>query len=309
MLRLTAIVPATDDPPTLGRCLEAIRRAAAPPEEILVVDRADGPGPAAARNDGAARASGEVVVFVDADVLPHSDAFTRIRRAFGEQEGLVALFGSYDDTPTAPGAVSGFRNLLHHHVHQSAGGASDSFWAGLGAVRRDRFMACGGFDESRYQRPSIEDIELGGRLVAAGGAVWLDPRLQATHLKAWTLREMIRVDLLDRGVPWLTLLFRRGELPASLNLGWRHRLSAVASIVAVAAVVRRRRGPALAGLGALVCLNVSFYRLLLRRRGPVDAALGVGLHALHHVTAGVAVPLALRAHLRERRTRGRLPAG
>ena len=44
-----------------------------------------------------------------------------------------------------------------------------TFWTGLGAVRRDAFLAVGGFDGARYPHPSIEDIELGRRLFAAGG--------------------------------------------------------------------------------------------------------------------------------------------
>src|SRR5207244_8179187 len=112
-------------------------------DEILVVDDLQVPGPAAARNEGARRATGEVLVFVDADVVPHADAFRLIRGAFDGDPELVALFGSYDDAPPAPGAVSGFRNLLHHHVHQAGAGPAETFWAGLGAVGREAFLQAG----------------------------------------------------------------------------------------------------------------------------------------------------------------------
>src|SRR5438105_2372552 len=100
MPSLSAIVPATNAPPTLARCLEAIRAADEPPEEVIAVE--EGGGPADARNRGAAGAAGDVLVFVDADVLVHHDAFVRIRRAFDEQQDLAALFGSYDDRPADP---------------------------------------------------------------------------------------------------------------------------------------------------------------------------------------------------------------
>ena len=121
-MRLTAIVPATDDPPTLERCVAAIRGADDPPEEVIVVRQPVRAGPAHARNVGAAAAGGDVLVFVDSDVVVHRDAFTRIRAQLGADPGLVAVFGSYDDRVETRSAVAGFRNLLHHTVHQRSAG-------------------------------------------------------------------------------------------------------------------------------------------------------------------------------------------
>ena len=303
-LRLSAIVPATDGPAGLARCLAAIRAADEPPDELIVVETASQPGPAAARNEGAGRAGGDVLVFVDADVLPHKDVFRRIRAAFTADPALTALFGSYDASPEAPDAVSGFRNLLHHFVHQSSGGSSGTFWAGLGAVRRDAFARAGGFDATRYREPSIEDIEFGMRLSAAGEQLQLDPALQGTHLKRWTLANMIHTDFSRRGVPWVVLLAGEGAAPTGLNLGWRHRLSAAASLMTVGALLTRRPRAAAAAVGALVTLNAPFYRLLLERRGPSQAAAGVLLHVVHHLTAVSAVPAGLAAHRRHNRNRG-----
>jgi len=299
-VRLTAIVPATDAPAQLERCVAAIHAADDAPDEVIVVDTAPLPGPAAARNVGAERARGEVLVFVDSDVLPHPDAFRRIRDAFSSDPGLSAIFGSYDDTPEAPGAVSAFRNLLHHFVHQQSAGEATTFWAGLGAVRCEAFTRAGGFDAARYPTSSIEDIELGMRMAASGARMRLDPALQGTHLKRWTLASMIRTDLHGRGVPWVALLASENAAPTGLNLGWRHRLSAAASIALVSSLATRRPRHAALAAGALVALNAQFYALLAKRRGPAEATLGVGLHALHHLTGACAVPLGLLAHARER---------
>lgn len=292
-MRLSAVVPATNRPATLARCVRAVQASTEPPEELLVVEEPPDAGPAAARNLGGERASGDVLVFVDADVVVHPDAFARIRGAFEADPDLVAVFGSYDDRPEAPGVVSTFRNLLHHHVHQEGAGRASTFWAGLGAVRRDAFTAAGGFDAERYARPSIEDVELGVRLAGSGAAIELDPGLQGTHLKAWTLGSMVRTDFSRRGVPWVELLFERRQATDALNLAPHHRASAVASLLLAAGLLGRRPVVAGAALGALVVLNRPFYRLLLRRAGARTAVAGVGLHAVHHLTAIAAVPAGL----------------
>ena len=215
--------------------------------------------------------------------------------------GLAAVFGSYDDRPEAPGTVSQFRNLLHHHVHQEGAGPALTFWAGLGAVRREAFEAVGGFDAERYPRPSIEDVELGLRLTRAGHAIRLDPELQGTHLKAWTVGTMVRTDLWRRGVPWVALMAGHRESSRELNLGWRNRLSAAAALLAASGVAARRPRRAAVGAASLVLLNGRLYRLLVRRLGPVGAAGGVALHVVHLLAATVSVPLGLVEHFRSRR--------
>jgi Glycosyl transferase family group 2 len=302
-ISLSVVVPATDTPATIDDCIRAIQSAVHPPEELIVVDAPRSAGPAAARNLGAWRAKCGVVVFVDADVVVHPDAFDRIRGAFAADPGLAAIFGSYDADPKRHGLVSDFRNLLHHHVHQAGAGPATTFWAGLGAVRRDDFLSAGGFDEGRFLVASVEDIELGMRLARRGKRIMLDPSLQGKHLKRWTLGNMIRTDLARRGVPWLRLMMEDGASSDALNLGLRHRASAATSLVlAVGLVARRPRVVGVAGL-VLISLNASFYALLLRTRGRRQAAAGLPLHALHHLISVAAVPIAVSQHALSRTAR------
>ena len=299
MQRLSLVVPATDDPPTLARCLEAVRSAADPPDELVVVTGPRRNGPAAARNEGARRATGDVLVFVDADVLVHRDAFTRVRGAFAADPQLVAVFGSYDDEVVTEGVVAGFRNLLHHVVHQRSAGEARTFWAGLGAVRASAFRAVGGFDADRYPRPSIEDVELGARLAEQGRMV-LDPLLQGTHLKEWTLSSMVATDFGRRGVPWVRLMIDRRDVPATLNLGVRERASAALAIVAAIASFRRRRAVAVGAVAAGVALNADLYRTVGRRLGVRGLGAAIPLHLLHQLVGSAAVPAVLLARVRRR---------
>src|SRR5215208_207758 len=231
MTTLTVVIPATDKRVTLDRTVAAVASASEAPEEVIVVDRPAHLGPAAARNLGSRQASGDVLVFIDADVEVHNDVFVRIRSAFDVDTSLAAIFGSYDDEPGANGIVSDFRNLLHHHVHQEGAGAATTFWAGLGAIRRDVFLALGGFDEERFPHASVEDIELGMRIHARGGRIVLDPAIQGKHLKKWTLASMTKTDLLRRGVPWLRLVLETRSGSTALNLGWANRTGAACSLL------------------------------------------------------------------------------
>ena len=287
---LSVVIPATDSPATLGRCLAALERCSEP-HEVAVVTSPLGSGPAAARNAGVARTDGEIVVFVDSDVEIHPDALRRLREAFGQDPALDAVFGAYDDRPAAATLVSRFRNLLHHHVHAGAGGPATTFWAGLGAVRREAFDAVGGFDAQRYPRPCIEDIELGMRLHAAGRRIALDPAVRGTHLKRWTLGSMLRTDLAARGAPWVALRLERGGAGGgALNLAWGQRIAAGAAVAGAGAAMTGRGRLALAALAVMIAPNARFYTLLARRGGPRLALSGVPLHLLHHLTAAASVP-------------------
>lgn len=256
-------------------------------------------GPAHARNNGAQVARGEWLVFVDADVRLLPGTLRRLRTATAAPGKLVALFGTYDADPPAPGVVSQFRNLHHRYVHLRSAGPVDTFWAGCGAVQRDAFLAVGGFDATRFPRPQIEDIELGYRLRDRGGEIRVDPQVQGAHLKNWTFRGGTVTDLLHRGVPWVQLLHERGGLigDESLNLQAGERAKTLLVGVAVAALAAAVvAGPALAlaGIGILlgvVAWDLPAVRWFARLRGVPFAAAAAGLLLWYHFISGLAVVL------------------
>jgi GT2 family glycosyltransferase len=294
-LTYSVVVPATNSPATLERCVAAIRDADDPPEEVIVIDSPAGMGPAGARNVGAMRATGSILVFVDSDVVVHKDAFTRIRASFDDEPGLAAVFGSYDDLPSLHGAVSTFRNMLHHYVHQSSGGVATTFWAGLGAVRREAFVEVDGFDDWRFRSPSVEDIEFGLRLASAGKLIKLDPEIQGTHLKQWRVSTMLLTDLLYRGMPWTALMLDRGPQAARLNLRGSHGVAAGAFTLGLAAIALGRFKLAVPLALAYFSINMRFYELMLRRAGPRGAAASVALLCAHNAAALGSAPLGVMA--------------
>ena len=324
-LGVSIIVPVYNNPGDLRLCLDALRTAITPDSEIIVVDDgstddtaavavsmgvqivalAENSGPAAARNQGARRARGAILFFVDADIVIAPGAVERVQRFFADHPEQAAVFGSYDARPGCRTAVSRYRNLLHHFVHQHGNAAASTFWAGCGAIRRAVFDEVGGFDATRFPRASIEDIELGYRLRAAGQRIRLDPGLQGTHLKRWTLGSIVRTDIARRALPWSRLILERRHAPDDLNLTTEQRVSVALVALAVASAplgvlqLELLGLPAAALLGVAV-LNRSFYAFFRRHGGNRFAALCVVLHLLYYLYSGLTYLYAWLEH----RTRG-----
>ena len=255
--------------------------------DVRIVKTGTRSGPAVARNLAAESARGEILFFVDADVELAADTIDRVHAAFVADPDLVGLFGAYDDEPAAVGLASTFRNLLHHHTHVSNPGTAGTFWSGCGAMRTTAFLDVGGFDE-KYAYPSVEDIELGMRVAANGGKILLAPDVRCKHLKHWTLTSMVVTDIVHRATPWTRLIMNSRELPATLNLDWRGRLSGICSVLlavclAVAVFVPVALWAALACGLVVVTLNSGFYGLCARKRGVGFAVASFALHWAYFV--------------------------
>jgi hypothetical protein len=216
---------------------------------------------------------------------------------------LTALFGSYDDQPTARDLVSQFRNLLHHFVHQQGAFEGDTrsvhtFWTGCGMIRRQVFLDFGGFDPRLYPRPAIEDIELGYRLTRTGHRIILARDVLATHLKHWTLPEMVRTDIFRRGVPWMLLIKRSRIAETDLNVKPAQQVCvALTGLILLALLTLPwnfwAAGVVTLGPALIVWLNRDFYRFLKRRRSVRFALAALPLHLVYYSCCGVSVLLAL----------------
>jgi glycosyltransferase involved in cell wall biosynthesis len=122
------------------------------------------PNVSAARNSGALRASGEVLLFVDDDI--------ELDRTY--LRNLLALFKKQQVHVVAGEYVQNFSALVAEKFKEVE-------WLPTGniALRREDFFAVGGFDENLYRYN--EDAELSHRLILAGLKFATHGSLRAIH--------------------------------------------------------------------------------------------------------------------------------
>jgi len=310
-MTLSAVLPVHADGPRYRQALAALAAVSPPFDEVVVV--CDGPapgadeaalkhgfrvvrreqsgGPAAARNDAARVAAGDVLFFVDSDVAVHPDVADRLRQAF-EEPGRDAVVGVYDDRPPAANFFSRYKNLLQRFIHLAARSDGATFWGACGGIRRQALWAVGGFDE-RFDRPSVEDIDLGYRLTSAGSRIEFRKDLEVTHLKKWTFLSLLKSDIFRRAIPWTWLMMRESHVRRDLNLRYRHRVAGVMACALFAALpfvtVSDIAWP-VAGISIVVLVNidVALWRFFRANGGLFFATAGLLWHWVYYAYSTMA---------------------
>lgn len=309
---VSVIVPVRYGGETFAACMRSLAVLAPPPLEVIVVDdgtsgdavaqaRALGAavltmpepsGPAAARNRGAREARGDVLLFLDADVAAPPGIAGQVARFFAARPEVSAVMGSYDERPPDPRFLSQYKNLYQRYVHQTSREDAFTFWGACGAIRRLAFESVGGFDE-RYREPSVEDIELGYRLRAAGHRLALDPTLEVTHLKRWTATSLIVSDVFRRAVPWTSLILRHRRFDRDLNLTLSRRIAVGAAAVLVLALAASpvsiaARWIAAAVVLLLLVLDAPLARFFAQRKGLWFCGRAIAWQWFHYFYSGLA---------------------
>lgn len=129
----------------------------------------------------------------------------------------------------------------------------------------------------------------------------------ATHMKRWTLREMVRTDIFQRGVPWMLLIKRTGMVETDLNVKANQKACvALTGLTLLAAlcslIIPWAAFGVLLGLAAIVALNRPFFAFLARRRGILFACAALPLQIVYYCCCGLSVGIAM-VHWRWNRPR------
>ncbi len=314
MPNISVVVPVRNSAATLGACLAALTRQTADPAayEIIVVN--DGStdntgeiarrmglrcvdiapsGPAVARNQGAAQAQGELVLFTDGDCEPAPDWIVQMCAPFADPEvaGARGVYLTRQTALVARFVQQEYQDKYDRTARRATIDFIDTYSAGY---RRAVFLENGGF-EGAFSAPSVEDQELSFRLAEKGYRLVFAPQAAVYHQHDSSLGEYIRRKFWIGY--WKAFLLRwhpenaLGDSHTPLSQRAQMGLLGLAGAAAAAGIVWRPLWwAAAASLALFFGSALPFFAKLWRRDRPVllvapallaarAAALSVGLAA------------------------------
>jgi len=333
------VIPVRNGEATLDRCLLALEESLAEAglrggrAEVIVADDgstdatreiaarhavrvltpdAGKTGAAAARNAGAEAARGEILLFVDADVIVEPPAVARLLERLGAPPGADAAIGVYAPCDPGLGVWSRAKDLAVRLNHARSGERIRWFWTAVGAVRSSAFEAAGGFDEASFARgATVEDMDLGFRLSALGHTIAQVPEARARHLHRFDLAGLISNDF-KKSRAWAGVLARnraaatgshgatRGGEALGLLLAAAALGGTAASVLAPGAALP----VAATGWAGLALLLKEHLREASAEHGAPEAVAYLCVRALLYPVAGAGAALGLIGGLRSGRSKG-----
>lgn len=296
---ISIVIPAYNNPLQVKKLLDSIRPqlASDPALEVIVVDDCSegdavrqtvegsgfakymrlekNSGPATARNAGARRSRGEIILFLDSDVVMNKDTIAMVRGKFEEDVSMVALGGEYDHEPENKSFATKFKALMARSWVPE-GDRVTVFVTRIGAIRKKVFEELGGFDDS-IRTASCEEWELGRKMTLAGYAIHYDPAITVKHHFP-SFRRQIGL-FFHRAFMWVYVFRKYGKFDNTCTTP----LSGVAQICGLLSVVFlpcaainiKFAYVALFFLILFVTGNRRFFKLTLKHEGPVFAFLSL----------------------------------
>ncbi|MBI5098348.1 MAG: glycosyltransferase family 2 protein [Nitrospirae bacterium] len=176
---------------------------------VRVIQLAINGGPAKARNIGVEAAEGDIIFFLDSDVIVLDGAVREVKDYFDDNPSAKCVIGVCATEPLNKGFVPSYMAMFEYiHLIDTPGNKVSVFAPRCGAIKKDFFQKIGGYNES-YKGADVEDFELARRINKAD-CIILNKKIVVKHQFA-NFRQAVR-NYFKRAVMWMYLFFREKKL-------------------------------------------------------------------------------------------------
>ncbi len=305
---LSVIVPTYNSEKTIEFCLQVVKKSEKVDFELIVVD--DGSldatisiakkyadkliehpknlGRGQARNAGVASAQGEILVFIDSDVVVKDDSLSIIKAYFLAHSEVDALCGMLSKEHPNPDFLSQYKNLYMNYIFSKLPERINFLYGSIHAIRREAVMSYG------EGAKIADDTEQGQKLSARGNKIAFLKDLQVVHLKKYTFLSFVKNDF-QIPYEWVKIFLRyKGWNEIGKNKGgYLHSPKEQLVSVVLAPIDLLLLGAAIwvnailplfgVILAAWFFLNLGFFSFLLGEKGLVFGMFSVFVTFIDHL--------------------------
>lgn len=235
--KISIIIPARNSEQVLPECLEGLKASTYTIEEIIVVNDGSTDNTLSVaekygvktvhldshhdanycRNKGAEVATGDILLFLDSDVVVQPESIQRVLEAFSDKS-IDGIVGLYSARHRYKNLASQYKNLWIRYSYLKSDPKIDWIFGAIAAIRKDVFWQVGGFDAKLAAKHGIDDLELGKRMTKSECGILLNTEVEVEHLKRHTFVSLLKNDFarsqwfvqLAGGLKQITGSFHRG---------------------------------------------------------------------------------------------------
>ncbi len=224
-MKATVIIPAYNAGKTIEKCLASLREQSFKDFETIVVDdgskdktpeiaksfrgvnllQQENAGPAKARNKGAAKARGKILVFLDSDCVPEKNWLREMLAPFSDKT-IAGVQGKYLNSQRE--LIARFTHLEIEQRYEKM--AKSEFIDFIGsysaAYRKSVFNEMNGFDTG-FPMASGEDTDLSFRISEAGHKMKFNQNARVYHFHPISFTKYLKVKFFRAF--WRTKIYRK----------------------------------------------------------------------------------------------------
>lgn len=249
------------------------------------------------RNLGAKNASGDILLFLDSDVILRENTIHNILLTF-ENASIDAAIGIYSLHHPHKNIASQYKNIWIRYSFLQSTRNIDWLFGAVTAIRKEVFWHSGGFDGTMKMHKGGEDLEFGRRVKENNFNIILNPDIEVVHLKKHTLFSLLNNDF-HRSEGFVRLSLNQKAFSKSISRGFVNIypsfiLSVMVVWFVIAGIIAAAFG-VLSGFAAsisfiiYILLNGKFLWYVYSVRGISFTLQSLGITILDHMVCSAGV--------------------